>query len=366
MFALGEEPSKPKGIIIELNEDFKKWVSDNGERIAQAFTLPYWYKDNKQYIKSALKSEPTTNEIAERRHAARTPEQVAAIKKAWTDRRIKLYTGRIDKMVNVIMGGDDPSIYSRGNDDKLIQIIKDGADLAEINRWFKMVEDAMNKGVMRRKEENKPFAKIKDGISHLKKIKYNKVKIRKRPIGTDEIISYVSGGDETEGSCSSLAFAYIGNRCGYDVLDFRGGSSLHFFATDRNIVQITKDLGGMIKKEADELTDSHSLLKEVKEGKEYYFSTGKHAAIVRKNAGKVEYLELQSPDPKDNVFTPLDDNALRDRFAAREFVSTQSAKITSVLIDVDHFKDNEDFRWLLGWLNTIADEQLKGANGAMK
>lgn len=44
----------------------------------------------------------------------------------------------------------------------------------------------------------------------------------------DEIIKRVGGGDMTAGSCSSLAFAFAGNMCGYDVLDFRGGKSLDF------------------------------------------------------------------------------------------------------------------------------------------
>ncbi|HGQ4216718.1 TPA: hypothetical protein ACL7J0_001611 [Streptococcus pneumoniae] len=44
----------------------------------------------------------------------------------------------------------------------------------------------------------------------------------------EEIIQAISGGDKTKGSCSSLAFAYIGNKAGYTVLDFRGGKSCVF------------------------------------------------------------------------------------------------------------------------------------------
>lgn len=39
-----------------------------------------------------------------------------------------------------------------------------------------------------------------------------------------DIIDGISGGDETEGSCSSLALAYAGNKGGYDVLDYRDGT----------------------------------------------------------------------------------------------------------------------------------------------
>ena len=37
----------------------------------------------------------------------------------------------------------------------------------------------------------------------------------------EDIVSCLGGGDLTPGSCSSLAFAYAGNKAGYDVLDFR-------------------------------------------------------------------------------------------------------------------------------------------------
>ncbi|WP_288843389.1 hypothetical protein [uncultured Megasphaera sp.] len=36
---------------------------------------------------------------------------------------------------------------------------------------------------------------------------------------TEEIVKRLGGGDNTAGSCSSLALAYIGNRGGFDVLD---------------------------------------------------------------------------------------------------------------------------------------------------
>lgn len=69
-------------------------------------------------------------------------------------------------------------------------------------------------------------------------IEYNPVKKSKIKRTEEEIIQRVSGGDETNGSCSSVAFAYIGNRAGYDVLDYRGGESERFFCKRYNIKDI--------------------------------------------------------------------------------------------------------------------------------
>lgn len=69
-------------------------------------------------------------------------------------------------------------------------------------------------------------------------IEYNPVKKSKIKRTEEEIIQRVSGGDETNGSCSSVALAYIGNRAGYDVLDYRGGESERFFCKRYNIKDI--------------------------------------------------------------------------------------------------------------------------------
>lgn len=69
-------------------------------------------------------------------------------------------------------------------------------------------------------------------------IEYNPVKKSKIKRTEKEIIERVSRGDETNGSCSSVALAYIGNKAGYDVSDFRGGKSEEFFCSPYNIVDI--------------------------------------------------------------------------------------------------------------------------------
>ncbi|MUP48877.1 hypothetical protein [uncultured Megasphaera sp.] len=57
---------------------------------------------------------------------------------------------------------------------------------------------------------------------------------------TEEIVKRLGGGDNTAGSCSSLALAYIGNRGRFDVLDFRGGNSRKVFASKLNIARLAK------------------------------------------------------------------------------------------------------------------------------
>ena len=68
------------------------------------------------------------------------------------------------------------------------------------------------------------------------------VEKREQDISESEIIDYISGGDQTEGSCASLALTYIANKMGYDVLDFRGGSSRAFFARISTEIEISKML----------------------------------------------------------------------------------------------------------------------------
>ena len=67
------------------------------------------------------------------------------------------------------------------------------------------------------------------------------------------------------------------------------------------------------------------MLSTVKEGKEYYFGCGEHGAIVRRQNGKLQYLELQGANG-DNGFKELNYNVLKKRFKAKK-PSTQVYKI---------------------------------------
>lgn len=178
-----------------------------------------------------------------------------------------------------------------------------------------------------------------------------------------EIIDTVGGADMTSGSCASAALAYAGNRAGYQVRDFRGGSSMEFFARKSNTTQLAqiKGIDGVIINKSNEIQAANELLSKMEEGKEYWMGVGRHASIVRKGANGYEYLELQSADH--NGWHALTDDVLSWRFGcSRRRKYSQNAR----LMDVEKLAASDDFREVLPYINTAADQQRKGAGGGIK
>ena len=107
-------------------------------------------------------------------------------------------------------------------------------------------------------------------------------------------------------------------------------------------------------------------MKNVQPGKEYYFSTGRHAAIVRQGANGLEYLELQSWN--ENGWNALNDYELKNRFACRRSHTIHGYKYetASTLVDVEKFGQSGDFVEMLKYINTAVDEQKKGKLGGIK
>ena len=198
-------------------------------------------------------------------------------------------------------------------------------------------------------------------------VNYNEVKKHTSKLTEEQIIDMLGGGDKTKGSCASVGLAYVGQKDGLNVLDFRGGESQNFFSYRYNIEQITKfvkedDVKRQVARST--ITAGNKLLKEVEEGKEYYFVCGRHASIVRKTDGQLQYLELQSR--YNNGWTDFDGNpryTLSNRFGC---VSSSGRDVSAFMIDVDAFKDNEDFKSILGYINTAEDKQKKGSGGYAK
>ena len=75
------------------------------------------------------------------------------------------------------------------------------------------------------------------------KVPYNTVENQKIKMTSDEIIKTLSGGDLTGGSCASLGLAYIGQKQGWNVLDFRGGESQNFFSNTYNLKSLFETKG---------------------------------------------------------------------------------------------------------------------------
>ena len=238
------------------------------------------------------------------------------------------------------------------------------------NVWSK----AWSKSDKSDKIETRKSIGIQSEISQVRKlalqigIASNPIKKSSKKLTEEEIIQAISGGDKTKGSCSSAAFAYIGNKGGYTVLDFRGGESCDFFSRNSRINMIG-NLPGVkmhVAKNTNDFKATKELLENVENGNEYYLATGRHAAIIRKNDNLVEYLELQSKIV--NGFKPFDDTVLKKRFKAQKSHAVRGRKydVDSYLIDVNSLKDNPEFHNILSFLNTAESKQMKGIEGHEK
>ena len=197
-------------------------------------------------------------------------------------------------------------------------------------------------------------------------VKYNPVKDHPFKITDEEIVNALAGGDQTEGSCASLGLAYIGQKQGWDILDYRGGESLDFFSTTWNLYQLSaaKGMKTLHADGASSTTVGNRLLKQVQEGKEYYLCVGRHASIVRKKDGVLQYLELQSA--RDSGWTDFDKSPRRTlewRFGCN---SRQSGYFDFMLDIAESDFNTDEFRSLMGYINTQKDQQKKGEHGTIK
>lgn len=210
-----------------------------------------------------------------------------------------------------------------------------------------------------------PLSEIAEAAKEAQ-IDYRPVELLQKRRTSEEIIASLAGADKTDGSCSSLAFAYAGQRAGYDVTDFRGGRSCDFFARVSRI-NLVEDFGTPIRAaEYNGFTAAHKVLEAVEEGKEYRLGVGKHAAIVRKVDGVLQYLELQS-GWRENTWYTLDDAELKRRFGVQKSRTSYGTKLMqkASLTDISTLAGDQ-FRDILGYINTAEGEQKKGAGGGEK
>lgn len=223
------------------------------------------------------------------------------------------------------------------------------------------------------KGHSEAYESLMEGLK-VNKVTYNEVKDLGKSLTSEEIVDRLSGGDKTKGSCSSLGFAYIGNKAGFDVLDFRGGSSQSFFSMNTNIKKMLDlpNVRGEIFKVKKEASDTAKLIRDLELNKEYYMSVGRHASIIRNTADGLQYLELQSAIK--NGWMPFDRygsvvTTLQKRFGCRKTVDRFAGKVWEkevVLMEVDSFKANSEFKELLGYINTATNKQKKGVTGSVK
>nr|DAH71749.1 MAG TPA: minor capsid protein [Caudoviricetes sp.] len=259
---------------------------------------------------------------------------------------------------------------------------KAGKEISDGNKWQTITNYSQNSCTIKEKVLTSP---IKSNESHYKKLlddlettsktvklDYNPVRTRTKNIADDEIISALAGGDKTKGSCASVALAYVGQKQGWDVLDFRDGESRYFFCKSRNLLELSKadgisalHYGDVVGKSS--CTLANNFLKKCEIGKEYYLGAGRHAAIVRKNeSGVLQYLELQSA--VNSGWTNFNKNpkyTLTNRFGCSS-ASGHGEHLDFMINITDSNFGTDDFKSLLGYLNTVENEQRKGQHGTIK
>ena len=207
------------------------------------------------------------------------------------------------------------------------------------------------------------FSRNKDIYKALKGVEHRPIMASTTDRTEEQIIGSISGGDMTEGSCSSLALAYVGNRAGYVVYDFRDGQSRETFSSRDSINQIAhmQGVNSVVINGTNDLECAERLISNMERGTEYYLATGEHAAIVRlNNDGNYQYLELQSEIPSDNGWQPLTQRALYDRFGCDDNHRTEWS---NYLINTNSLQNNAEFLNLLGYINTAESAQIRGAQG---
>lgn len=195
-------------------------------------------------------------------------------------------------------------------------------------------------------------------------VQHNPIQPFGRERTSEEIADRISGGDLTEGSCSSLALAFPGNEIGYDVLDFRDGYSREYFSRRSSIEKIANLSGvtSLTEYGSDDVTCVSRLLQSTEKGKNYYLATGEHAAIIRQSNNYFEYLELQHPG-SGNGWHPLNESILMNRFGCSH---NRRYENSSFLIDTSSLANSQEFLDILGYINTNNYEQRKGASGNVK
>lgn len=223
--------------------------------------------------------------------------------------------------------------------------------------------NSVNNSMQLTSENSKEYATMVNALENAG-VTYRPIELSPQGRSSEQIIMRLSGGDLTEGSCSSLALAYAGNKAGYDVLDFRDGESRDFFSS-RDTIQKISDLPNVqsiVLRGTNDIECTHQLLSGIKKEKEYYLATGRHAAIIRQINGQYEYLELQHPS-NGNGWHVLDDYILTNRFGCS---NSRTFATSSFLIDVESMSANQEFLNILGFINTAGSEQRKGVSGNVR
>lgn len=381
-------------VVPDVPQGFKDWVKDHIEAQKKWASTPYFIKDNFKdgQLSKGLKLDivspkPKIDPI--QRQLDQLKPQISSIRAMCNEwglntfilddaiqnrnpsgvvNAISVLHGRVDAVMqeykNYIADATEAIKEARKYKIDVSEILNDIATITGDKREWVMGKASYKKALQELLDkiaQAKPIAqteptKLEDVFTRIDKsgVEYREVStFDKQPTET-ELIARIGGGDKTTGSCASLAFAFVANKVGLNVLDFRGGKSLDYFSTPSNLLQICEKVGGY----SSFFTTGIQLMKQTEVGKLYYLAYARHAAIVRQvSKGKYEYLELQSAT--DNGWHPLNSRMFGWRFGG-------SGKRFGLLMDIESLQKDSGFRKMVGYINTAESDQKKGASGTIK
>lgn len=154
---------KPRGKrITQYPDNFKEWVRDNEEKILASHDYgsdPYFVRNNFSAVQDILnpKKQMTPLEIAEQRHANRTPEQEEAIRLKWQERQERiaaekqaaeaerLRIERINKTAQNVLKTATTRFADFGLDTVALEAAVQSGDTAIINAETRALAQAMAK-----------------------------------------------------------------------------------------------------------------------------------------------------------------------------------------------------------------------------
>ena len=340
------EPRYSEKYLDELHRKNSELIEYGGEK-----RTGYEWKQRQRLIERTIRQNKDKAVLAE---AAGNKELAARYRK-----NIKVLKDKYDDLSDSVGLTKTPERMAT-----FTEKISKNYNVADENE--KAVDNNANNDIIKI-EKPEAISKIRQTLDE-SKVEYREVQPLKSKLTIPQIIERLGGGDLTEGSCSSLAFAYSGNINGLDVLDFRGGVSCSIFSSNYAINEIAKlpGVNGTVLKDYNDFTAVKKLLKTVETGKDYYLGTGEHAAIIRKTKRGFEYLELQ--DPIQNGFKKLTPNVLKRRFYCQKSYTVAGMKVQAVnqLIECQSLKNSDEFKKILGYINTAEESQRKGGIGSVK
>lgn len=142
-------------VITSYPANFTQWVKDNAENIINAHDIgtdPYFVRNNFGVINSILhpKKALTPKEIAEQRHAARTPEQEDAIRRRWQEHNARIDTERhrderIKSTAKNILKVANSRFAGLGIDTSTLEAAVKKGDPAVINNEMRTLAQALSK-----------------------------------------------------------------------------------------------------------------------------------------------------------------------------------------------------------------------------